>query len=319
MQFRFWRYSLRTFFVIVTILCLVCGIGGWLAYHRSLTNRESDFVVAVQSTQIADTFGRPTGYFKFDYEYSWYGEKLHTNDWGRGNYDSQWEVHGDYASVPQFRATPVPLWIEAIPIWRKRPGWTSGCDKVNPFARVVYARLSREMIEEFGDGIAKLSAMRGLDLLCDELSGLDRSLFASMSQLIYVEAEFTHLPPGSLTFLADETLNLIGCTGTNESLGVLKQCDRLARLRLGSADVDQKALEALAEVSNLHHLELVNCDSIDDESIPYLARFDFLDTLDISLTNLTEPGVERLRASLPNTRVIFDEDLDLGDYFGMYD
>lgn len=70
--------------------------------------------------------------------------------------------------------------------------------------------------------------------------------------------------------------------------------------------ISRNTLEAISELHSLEDLEICGVKSIDDSAIEILARMKQLRCLDVSGTNITEAGVLKLRAALPNTEVTTD-------------
>jgi len=115
------------------------------------------------------------------------------------------------------------------------------------------------------------------------LTGAAIAHWASLPKLRFL---FFHKIPLNSTTLAD--------------LGNLPQ---LEYLTLGTCNTTDDALTKLRIPPRLIELVLSSC-PLTDASVPTLSKFTTLKTLDLRGTELTAAGVARLRAALPNVRVL---------------
>ena len=108
---------------------------------------------------------------------------------------------------------------------------------------------------------------------------------------------------GALTKL--ESLNLAGLRVTNSGLSRLKGMTQLRELDLSKTQAGGDGLALLQQMPQLSSLKLWKAASIDDSAATHLAALRTLKLLDVAETKLTEAGVETIRKSLPECRILW--------------
>ncbi|EMP03560.1 hypothetical protein [Leptospira santarosai] len=100
-----------------------------------------------------------------------------------------------------------------------------------------------------------------------------------------------------------ETLTLDNSKITDEGLKQISTLPKLDDLSLGRNKITNKGIEYVSKSKTITKLFLNNIQEIDDGCIPHLLKMKQLTTLELSLTNISEQGLKKLRKGLPKTGV----------------
>jgi len=135
------------------------------------------------------------------------------------------------------------------------------------------------------------------------LRGLRKLRFLSLNGLPVSDAGLLNLEP--LTKL--ERLNLNGTRVTDKGLAYLKGLSGLDSLDLGATQVTEGGLTDLQVLKNLRVLGLKGLPQLSDVAIPKLLHFERLQEVDLRDTHVSANGFSILKASLPNSRIVWSE------------
>ena len=101
----------------------------------------------------------------------------------------------------------------------------------------------------------------------------------------------------------------------NDDLKKLKQLSSIEYLDLSRTRVGDEGVTHLAELPKLSHLNLRDT-NVSDESIEQLARMTNLEQLYLWGSQFTRSGVLALQERLPETAIVFDTNIGLGNQRG---
>ena len=162
------------------------------------------------------------------------------------------------------------------------------------------------------EGLAEL--LKNLDslgtLYLNDLSVGDNGLrhVGVLKKLRYLTLSRTDVTDVSLEFIANasslEELSVSRTSITGSGFAHLATLKRLVRLELVGCHVETSHLRKLPKLSGLRFLNLDDCD-IDDEVVEHLSRMKQLSTLRIIDTDISKEGVDRLRAALPECKIVW--------------
>lgn len=183
--------------------------------------------------------------------------------------------------------------------------------------------------------VAELAKCRKLERLSAYGQPADNvRVLGTMTSLSWLNLSFSRLSDEHLAMLAElsnlEVLNLAKTSITGHGLQHLRACTKLTSLDLGSTDVTSEGLQSLQYLPQLQSLDLRRAQlkgdqysvlhhcpnlsdltlllsTIDDAGLEQIADLKILTTLDLRSTQVTEAGVEKLRAALPNCSVKWEE------------
>lgn len=189
------------------------------------------------------------------------------------------------------------------------------------------------------DTIAQLTELRSLSLWGTSVSDSEIASLLTLKQLVSIDLSHTNVTGEVLTTLSKMPnlvmINLQGCDVNDKHLELLSDFDRLMTLRLANTEVTDDGLRHIQGLKNLDHLDLSTCDisdaglrsmghlpalkhlwlsktiryGVDDKSdltdgcVNYLASLKTLIDLQIADSQLTEAGLKRLRAALPEAKI----------------
>ena len=111
---------------------------------------------------------------------------------------------------------------------------------------------------------------------------------------------------GNLTSLVK--LSLPGTSITDAGLAHVASLANLVELKLNETAINGDGLQHLAGLDDLHNL-LLNDTEVNDDAVPHLLQFKSLNRLELSGTDITADGIARLRAGLPDTLIIHNQDI----------
>ena len=92
---------------------------------------------------------------------------------------------------------------------------------------------------------------------------------------------------------------------TDAGVQSIASVTELRELRLNGTGVTSRGLESLKSLAKLERLNLQGCRRLRDDASTILAGLKQLRELDLKDSGLTEPAVVRLRAALPDCRVLY--------------
>lgn len=104
-----------------------------------------------------------------------------------------------------------------------------------------------------------------------------------------------------------EILNIGHAEVSDEVLQQLAQCRKLVELDLSNNLITLLGVPFLARLNDLQQLNLSNCNGINDEALNSLGRLENLQRLDISGTQCTLEGAQRLKERLADTVIVFND------------
>lgn len=138
------------------------------------------------------------------------------------------------------------------------------------------------------------------------------SSFADLAK--FTELQHLYFPPSCVSdevlksVAAMPRLTALGLSNANvtsNGLAALKDLPLQVLILQSCKHVDAAAGEHLTLLTDLRQLEL-NATSINDETLTKLVTLSKLATLNVAGTKVTEPGLKKLAASLPNCRITWD-------------
>ncbi|MDI7158323.1 hypothetical protein QMM53_17620 [Leptospira santarosai] len=100
-----------------------------------------------------------------------------------------------------------------------------------------------------------------------------------------------------------KTLTLDDSKITDEGLKQIAELSKLDDLSLGRNKITNKGIEYISKSKTITKLSLNNVQGVDDGCIPHLLKMKQLTMLELSLTNITEQGLKKLRKGLPKAGV----------------
>ncbi len=125
-------------------------------------------------------------------------------------------------------------------------------------------------------------------LLCGKM--LDLTLMPTIAQLKHLKS-----------------FRIVTADFNDEHLKKLTACQSIEELWLSQCQVTTNGLRQLSEFPNLGTLFLTNSTLITDEVVPILENLKTLKLIDISNTNVTRTGIDRLEETFPYIAVISDK------------
>lgn len=189
------------------------------------------------------------------------------------------------------------------------------------------------------DAIAHLSHLRSLTLWGTDVSDADVTKLLPLKELQSIDLSYTNVTSDVLVTLSElpelVLINLEGCDVADKHLEQFSKLDRLVSLRLAKTKVTGEGLKHLHGLKQLVDLDLSACDISDDgllaigdlphiqllwlsktvrygkddksrltdKCIDYLVSLKTLVDLQIADTRLSDAGLKRLKAALPNAKV----------------
>ncbi|MBW0435289.1 hypothetical protein HGB47_16900 [Leptospira yasudae] len=100
-----------------------------------------------------------------------------------------------------------------------------------------------------------------------------------------------------------ETLTLDDSKITNEGLRLIFELPKLNSLSLVRTKITNKGIEYISKSKTITSLSLDEISTIDDGCVPHLLKMKQLTTLELSGTNLSKQGIQKLRKGLPKAGV----------------
>ena len=195
--------------------------------------------------------------------------------------------------------------------------------------------LTREAIET----LSKFNSLESLSLWGTTVTDDDISQFAGLTNLRTIDLSFTNVTGETLRTLSSisklVSVRLEGCEVEDEHLAALSEIPQLAMLYLGRTKVTDAGVKHIRGLEGLLLLQLSDCNITDaglaslgdlpriqhlwlsktirygeddrsaltDKCVDYLTSLHTLTDLQIADSQLTEAGLERLRAGLPKAKV----------------
>jgi hypothetical protein len=260
---RWWRFSLRAFLIVVTLVCI------WVGWQANRARRQGEAVQEVQ---------RLGGVVHFDYQYDDQGafqsdREPSTPNWLR-------EILGD----EHFRRVVV--------LDLSFGGPRKGENRITNERLALIGGLpdltSLELGRELGITDEGLIHLRGLKQL--------KTLYLYNTGIEGLGLNYL----GRLTKL--ESVNLHGTPLTDEGLSHLAELPRLRWLHLGGTRVTDDGIKHLARQRSLRELHLSDTE-IGDAGVKHLKDMSGLTSVDLNRTRVTADGVADLQAALPICKV----------------
>lgn len=187
--------------------------------------------------------------------------------------------------------------------------------------------------------IVQFSELSSLSLSHTDVTNADVVRLLPLKQLVSIDLSYTQVTGDVLTTLASmpalAMINLESCQVNDKHLERLNDLQRLLALRLAKTQVTDAGLKHIRSLKQLDHLDLSACEITDtglqsighlpriqllwlsktvrygkddksdltDACIDYLTTLKTLTDLQIADSRLSEDGLKRLQASLPNTKI----------------
>ncbi len=102
------------------------------------------------------------------------------------------------------------------------------------------------------------------------------------------------------------TLHLWQSSVTDEGIAHLAGMPNLMHISLGDTAITSESIRTLSQLPKLSHLYLSGCAGITDDAIPYFIEAKSLRGMTIDRTGMTEEGIMRLHAALPECTITWD-------------
>ena len=317
---RWLRFSLRTFFVLLTLLCI------WLGLQVNAARRQREARAAIvkgggtigYEYQKVPKSSYPGGY---DIDYSigpptpeWlrhlFGDDFFCNVISVGSYDRRipavfdWRLFSQLPKLEVVALTNVQMASENQTTQRRVND--SDLKALKSLSRLRSLYIMESDID--GSGFASLHNLDRVNIFLYKSSVDDAGLqeiaeiptikrFCTDSQLI------TDVGLKYLQRLKNlEILYLNGAPITNAGLQYLERLSNLKELSLNGTKVTDDGLEHLQRLTNL---EILNFDGtgITDAGLQFLKQLTKLKELNLSRTKVTAEGIAELRKALPNAKI----------------
>ena len=273
---RWFRFSLRTFFIIVTAVCIASGL---------YVKRERDRYLAIETIKAWGNF--------VDFVLPTSGYRNFADlDLGPGK---------PRAEFPEEQPTGPPFMRRMLGKYGKYHGSnvvsiTLGRNVITPKDAVfdvdVLAPLNEVQRLSLGDGFSDDAVAR--------LPGLPELEHLQLHMLF---DEIGDHGLQCLSRLPNLQSLLVGYGSFSEKgLAHLRSNQKLTRLWLHGCELQDAGLVHLASLPLLNDL-LLTASTVTDAAIPHLSQLGSLKNLELDDTNMTLEGVERLREALPNCRI----------------
>jgi hypothetical protein len=296
---RWLRFSLRTLFVLVTI------VGGWIGWQMNAARRQKQAVEALE---------RAGANINYDYQ----------QKFGPPSIPIPQSVPGIKPPSHYFDpnvALPGPSWLRASLGDDYFTNVVSlGFDQhvsVDPSVLHVLSylpRVSSLSIVEGKDirdddlgGFAELSELEYLDIKQSKLNGSFLALLRRPERMVLLSFPDSEFDDSAMEYLEAmpnlERLYLNSTRITDRGLVHLQNLVRLEILSLWETKIADEGVVHLRGLKNLKYLGLSHTD-ISDDSVEPLAEIQSLTVLEVLGTKITREGVRKLRAALPNARVL---------------
>ncbi len=299
---RRFRYSLRTFLIVVTAICL------WLGWKIRAAREQQRTIAAIQELE------------------------------GGIDYDFEWEdISAD--RVPPEPAWLVKLlgvdFLHDVVEVQSNTGFVGvpkkECSKLLaqlghfPHLHCVivdYCILHDEDLQN----LTELTELKALNLTDSGISDVGLQHLRNLNRMSALHVSENHISDKGLLYLAslisleelDLSKNQISGEGflhlvklrnlrwlgiddnpiTDEGLKIIARLPHLETLLLDHSDITNAGLEHLQGVSSLKHLSLIST-RVSDTGIESLLKMPSLNTLDISGTRITAEGISRLKRMQP--------------------
>lgn len=144
-----------------------------------------------------------------------------------------------------------------------------------------------EDIESF-PGKSSIKILRPYEIRLDQPFSLE-----GYDQLVALDLYFVNLP-------GDGPISEDGKTPLTPLMREIARCQRLEGLNFYDLDMTDRDLELLANMPRLMNLELSSNPDITDAGLLHLASIKSLQKLGLQGTSVTEAGVNKLQAAIPN-------------------
>lgn len=253
---RRFRFSLRTFLVLVTLCCV---LSVWLARESDRARKQARAVAKLQ--QFGVTLG-------FDYEYDATGAEIpNAEPWAP---PALRQAVGEefFRRVTHVSFRPSKLHDSEASMLEAMESLDQLAD-VTTLSLVVPRHLTDEMLVH----VAHLEKVRTLNLSCTHIDGSGLVHLRRMREL--------------------EELTLVGTSVTDEALAHLQHNMSLRSVSLAATDIGDSGLANLQNVTSLRSLSLGST-SITNVGLAYLSKLDGLEYLSLSGTDITATGVRHL-------------------------
>jgi len=310
---RFFRYSLRTLFVVVTVFCL------WMGWQVKRAKDQGQAVKAIQ-----EAGGRVTYRYQDDnparrnapYPYPpWLSEFLGEDLLLTvvGVYVEGTKVDdGKFEELSEhLRRLPKLRWLEL----RNSRVTDRGLACVSEL-RTLERLYVRNYVDENTPPISvtdagfvhfrNLSRLTTLTLTNGDITGTGLKHVVGFPNLKLVDLRNTKLTDDALSHLSSQkrlkSLILSHTPITNAGLRHLQPLTGLEELFLFDTKVTDVGMEILPAMKNLRTLDLMQT-NISDAGLVHLEGLINLQRLDVRYTKVTDEGVEKLQQALPNCQI----------------
>ena len=145
------------------------------------------------------------------------------------------------------------------------------------------------------DHLAPLTNLRWLTMGGNKLTDTSLQFLRQMPQIEYLDVGRAQRTDSGLWSL------LL----TDAGVQAIASVTELRELRLAGTAIPSRALEALKPLPKLARLNLQGCRRVRDDAVAVLAGFKQLRALDVKDSGLSEQGVTKLRAALPDCQILY--------------
>lgn len=261
---RWWTgYSLRTFFIVVTLVCV------WVGWEANRARRQGEAVREVE---------RLGGVVHFDHQYD-----------EKGSFQSDREP---YAPVWLREALGEEHFRHVVVLDLSYGGPRSGANRITNERLALIAGLpdltTLELGRELGitdEGLVHLRRLKKLKTLYLYNTSVEGSGLRHLRGLEKLE-----------------NLNLLGTPLSDEGLCHLAELPRLRSLVLSGTRITDDGLKELGSLRSLRDLQLNDAD-ITDAGLEHLKRLSAATSISVHRTHVTAKAVSQLQESLPKCTV----------------
>lgn len=163
--------------------------------------------------------------------------------------------------------------------------------------------------------IGKWQSLNHIELCETQIGNEGMRLISQLKNLRDLEVSKSRVTDDGLEYIKNMPLALVSasdCTITDSGAALLSENSNLQVLRLNSTNITDKALELLRKCEKINQLEISHCGGVTDAGMITLAKYPYLNRLQINSTSVTRTGIETLAQS-PSLRCLSIDALKLTD------
>ena len=159
--------------------------------------------------------------------------------------------------------------------------------------------------------LVKLPALRVLDLSAADVDDSGLPALAALTELRELKLNYARFGdkefPALKTLTKLERLELVRTRAGKVSMTVIAEMRGLRTLNLDYTSVDDKSFVGLSGLRGMQQLSLDSA-NVGDEAVPAILGMKGLRTLNLYHTQVTQAGVDRIKAALPECKVLWERD-----------